>query len=46
MAKLAGANDLEKLHSLCEMTYKSQAIWFLNSFWGKWKKGRKWLWRN
>merc|ERR1712100_235990 len=33
MAKLAGANDLEKLHSLCAKTYKEQAIWFLNSFW-------------
>merc|ERR1711982_317302 len=32
-AKLAGANDLEKLHSLCAKTYKEQAIWFLNSFW-------------
>lgn len=34
MAKLAGANDLEKLHSLCAKTYKEQAVWFLNSFWG------------
>merc|ERR1711982_112767 len=32
-AKLAGANDLEKLHSLCAKTYKEQAVWFLNCFW-------------
>jgi len=30
---LPGANDLEKLHALCEKTYKEQAIWFLNAFW-------------
>ncbi|KAL6051409.1 Merozoite surface protein 3a [Balamuthia mandrillaris] len=30
---LAGSNDTEKLGSLCGMTYKDQAIWFLNAFW-------------
>jgi len=30
---LPGANDLEKLHALCEKTYKEQAVWFLNAFW-------------
>ena len=25
--------DREKLNKICEMTYKAQAIWFLNSFW-------------
>lgn len=32
---LPGSNDLEKLHALCDKTYKEQAIWFLNAFWGK-----------
>jgi len=30
---LPGANDLEKLHALCDKTYQEQAIWFLNAFW-------------
>jgi len=30
---LPGSNDLEKLHALCDKTYKEQAIWFLNAFW-------------
>jgi DNA polymerase III gamma/tau subunit len=32
-SKLAGANDFEKLKSLCLKTYKEQAVWFLNGFW-------------
>ena len=31
---LPGANDLERLHALCGKTYKEQAVWFLNAFWG------------
>eukprot|EP01088_Endostelium_zonatum_P019395 TRINITY_DN6670_c0_g1_i1.p1 TRINITY_DN6670_c0_g1~~TRINITY_DN6670_c0_g1_i1.p1 ORF type:complete len:278 (-),score=105.55 TRINITY_DN6670_c0_g1_i1:1068-1901(-) len=30
---LTGNNDEEKLESLCQKTYKEQAIWFLNAFW-------------
>jgi len=30
---LEGANDRDKLTSLCKKTYKEQAIWFLNACW-------------
>jgi len=30
---LEGANDREKLTTLCKKTYKEQAIWFLNASW-------------
>jgi len=30
---LDGANDRDKLTSLCKKTYKEQAIWFLNASW-------------
>jgi len=30
---LTGNNDEEKLESLCQKTYKEQAVWFLNAFW-------------
>jgi myosin heavy subunit len=30
---LEGATDHDKLLSLCNRTYKEQAIWFLNAFW-------------
>jgi len=30
---LDGSNDSEKLHHLCTLTYKEQAVWFLNAFW-------------
>src|SRR3989338_6303391 len=30
---LDGANDREKLTSLCKKTYKEQAIWYLNAVW-------------
>ena len=30
---LPGANDLEKFHELNKLTYKQQAVWFLNAFW-------------
>merc|ERR1712232_845434 len=26
-------SDLDKLHELCQKTYKEQAVWFLNCFW-------------
>ena len=30
---LDGADDSAKLHDLCSLTYKEQAVWFLNAFW-------------
>jgi hypothetical protein len=30
---LDGADDNEKLRNLCLLTYKEQAVWFLNAFW-------------
>ena len=30
---LPGADDHEKLHALCKLTYKEQGVWFLNAFW-------------
>jgi hypothetical protein len=30
---LPGSTDKEKLDALCQRTFQSQAIWFLNSFW-------------
>eukprot|EP01100_Stratorugosa_tubuloviscum_P015538 TRINITY_DN8_c1_g1_i3.p1 TRINITY_DN8_c1_g1~~TRINITY_DN8_c1_g1_i3.p1 ORF type:complete len:406 (+),score=302.00 TRINITY_DN8_c1_g1_i3:77-1294(+) len=35
MARLAGANDFEKLKSLCLKTHKEQLVWFLNGFWNE-----------
>jgi hypothetical protein len=29
---LQGSNDKEKLESLCQKTYKEQAVWFLNAY--------------
>ena len=29
----ANAADREKLHHICNLSYKAQAVWFLNSFW-------------
>ena len=26
-------SDLDKLHAICQKTYKEQAVWFLNAFW-------------
>ena len=31
--ELEGADDHAKLQSLCKLTYKEQAVWFLNAFW-------------
>ena len=30
---LEGADDYAKLQTLCKLTYKEQAVWFLNAFW-------------
>jgi hypothetical protein len=30
---LEGADDHAKLQELCKLTYKEQAVWFLNAFW-------------
>ena len=27
------SSDLDKLHVICQKTYKEQAVWFLNAFW-------------
>merc|ERR1712137_1318744 len=27
------STDLDKLHAICQKTYKEQAVWFLNCFW-------------
>ena len=29
----ANEADRAKLHNICELSYKAQAIWFLNGFW-------------
>jgi len=36
--------DLEKLHQLCEKTYKEQAVWFLNAFWDTKESEAEKLW--
>merc|ERR1712137_58114 len=33
MGLLTMATDLDKLHDICNKTYKEQAVWFLNCFW-------------
>ena len=30
---LEGATDLDKLATLCNKSYKEQAVWFLNAYW-------------
>merc|ERR1711915_1028221 len=30
---LDGATDRDKLHTLCSLPYKEQAVWFLNANW-------------
>ena len=29
----ANVADRAKLHQICELSYKAQAVWFLNGFW-------------
>ncbi|ELR19671.1 TolAlike protein [Acanthamoeba castellanii str. Neff] len=43
--KLSGSNDSEKLASLCQQTYKNQAIWFLNAFWDQFQAEAPKLWK-
>jgi hypothetical protein len=44
--KLEGANDLEKLGHLCSLTYKQQAVWFLNAFWDTYQAEAAKLWKH
>merc|ERR1712137_1065281 len=37
-------SDLDKLHELCQKTYKQQAIWFLNAFWDTKESEAEKLW--
>eukprot|EP00009_Paramoeba_aestuarina_P005149 CAMPEP_0201521090 /NCGR_PEP_ID=MMETSP0161_2-20130828/14086_1 /ASSEMBLY_ACC=CAM_ASM_000251 /TAXON_ID=180227 /ORGANISM="Neoparamoeba aestuarina, Strain SoJaBio B1-5/56/2" /LENGTH=319 /DNA_ID=CAMNT_0047919657 /DNA_START=62 /DNA_END=1021 /DNA_ORIENTATION=+ len=32
---LEGNSPIDKLHSLCKLTYKQQAVWYLNAFWSQ-----------
>ena len=38
------SGDLEKLHQLCERTYKEQAVWFLNAVWDTKESEAERLW--
>lgn len=42
---LDGSTDSEKLHSLCDHTYKEQAIWFLNAFWDSFSGDAEKVWQ-
>jgi len=44
--KLNGATDTEKLAHLCSLTYKQQAVWFLNAFWDQYEGEAEKLWKN
>jgi DNA repair exonuclease SbcCD ATPase subunit len=46
VSKLNGANDSEKLAHLCSLTYKQQAVWFLNAFWEQYKGEAEKLWKH
>merc|ERR1712137_738601 len=37
-------SDLDKLHELCQKTYKQQAVWFLNAFWEEHEAEAEKLW--
>ena len=37
-------SDLDKLHQLCDRTYKEQSVWFLNCFWDKYEGEAERLW--
>jgi len=43
-AQLQGRNDHEKLGSLCALTYKDQAVWFLNAFFNQFQSEAENLW--
>jgi len=42
---LPGANDHEKLQALAKLTYKQQAVWFLNAFWETNENAAETLWQ-
>jgi len=43
---LSGSNDHEKLLELCGKSFKEQAVWFLNAYWGKYGESEaENLWR-
>jgi len=42
---LPGSNDHEKLQALSKLTYKQQAVWFLNSFWETMEPDAEKLWK-
>merc|ERR1712137_510855 len=42
---LPGANDHEKLQELSKLTYKQQAVWFLNAFWEEREGEAELLWK-
>merc|ERR1712137_1261960 len=42
---LPGANDHEKLQALAKLTYKQQAVWFLNAFWDTIESDAEKLWK-
>merc|ERR1712137_1012921 len=42
---LPGANNHEKLQELSKLTYKQQAVWFLNAFWEQVEKDAELLWK-
>jgi len=39
------SKDREQLHRICDMSYKAQAIWFLNSFWNEHSGEAEKLWK-
>ena len=41
---LPGADDSEKLAHLCSLSYKAQAVWFLNAFWDEIESESQKLW--
>eukprot|EP01090_Pellita_catalonica_P016686 TRINITY_DN4846_c0_g1_i1.p1 TRINITY_DN4846_c0_g1~~TRINITY_DN4846_c0_g1_i1.p1 ORF type:complete len:328 (+),score=105.36 TRINITY_DN4846_c0_g1_i1:35-985(+) len=46
---LPGANDNERLENLCLMTYKEQAVWFLNAYWKQFAEKEAeniWTWKH
>lgn len=44
-AVLPGSNDHEKLQELSKLTYKQQAVWFLNGFWDQHQNQGETLWK-
>merc|ERR1712137_1323908 len=42
---LPGASDHDKLQALSKLTYKQQAVWFMNGFWEQTEKDAEKLWQ-